>query len=546
MSDDDKPFEKKADPARTTTRHHRILALTIGLPLASVLFVPWTRWRDLLFAWDLPEATRAPVMAAGTTGVLFLVAAFVPAKARRWALTLAGLAAGLCGLWLLGAIPASSRDLRHVGLAATRAGVLLAMFTVGAEMAMHRRPQSRAISVGAFLGWLGLLMFFFFVPIGETLEPEGTTASQFLAVLDRSYFRMSFTAPVFLWFAFVASFGLIQTLRRVGRDRALAAERPFRSSWLAWILYPVPLMALFAFGAFMMVKHDDTDDLSNIWLAFALVFGTTLGGAIGIRSMFLRERKATAPIPKRALVGVGAVLAIALAVVGIARVFSSAADEGAIDAIAWELAEAVEQGIRGEPFDPRFLGGYSELDLRNAEGVVDLPEGAEPAVVAFDVSRLGTDSMRTAVVRPDQAMGWVRRMSEYGPARYDSALWGPLEAIDAADPGFAALVESLDAPGCLPALAESALDEPAVAAAFERPPDHAPICADEERDEPADRVETLGGGRRRSGGGDRGAIERYVVVFAVPGASPIAVSGSVRAASGLAWIGNPTPWPADE
>ncbi len=538
---DEKPFEKKVDPARKATRHHRILALTIGLPLASVLAVPWRRWRDWLFAWDLPDETQLPVMVAGGVGVSFVIAAFVPERLRRLALMLCGLAAGACALWLLGAMPFSSSDLRHVGLAATRFWVALAMFTAGAEMAMHRRPESRANSVAAFLGWLGILAAFFFVPVGPELEAEGTSASQMLAALDRSYYRMSFVVPVFFYFSVIALLGLFQTLRRVGADRERAATLRFRSSWLAWVLYPVPMIALFSFGAYMMVTHDDGDELTNLWLAFGLVYGTTLGGAIGVRSFLLREQTASAPIPKRALIGVGAALAIAVTALGVSRLFVSASNDAAAEEIAWDIAGALGQSIRGESYDRRFLGGYSELDLRNAEGVVELPEGADPVLVALDVAHQFRGVAATAVFRPSQPTVWVQRATM--PDK-EWELMAGTETLEEADPGFAALVDQLGASGCLPTLSESALDDPAVAAAFERPPLLEPICSDEEERD-AEQVETLAG-RGRVDRSVSGGVQRYVVVFEGLGNATVAVSGKIHANTGMAWIGNPTPWPASQ
>ncbi len=540
MSDED-PFDREA---RKTTRRHRLLALSIGVPLAALLVVPWESHRRWLFVWDIPTDTMVPLIAAGLSGVLFVVAAFVAEERRRAALALAGIAAGASGLWLLGAIPFGGSDLRRVGLTATRAWALVVMWTAGAEMAMHRRPRSRAISLGAFLGWLGILAFFFFVPIGRELTAEGSAAAQLAEKLDSSWHRMPFVAPVYGWFAFIALFGLLETMRRVGADRERAADRLFRRSWLAWALYPAPLIPLFALAAFMVLSHSDPEELTNVFLSFGLTYGCSLGGAVGIRSLLLREGGSTAPIPKLAFIGVGATLAIAFAAFGLYRVFATASDEGAMEELGWEVAEAVEEGIRGEPFDRRFLGGYSELDLRNAEGVVELPEGAEPAVVLFDVS-WDYDSSRTLVLRRDEPVAWVARR---GSVSASSSFGAPLEVLEEADPGFAAMVDTLMRVGCRPTLDEDALGDPVVSAAFLQPPSLEPVCSDALSDDEVPRVDTLAGRHRW----DRrvfGSVQRYVVVFAVPGGDPVAVSGLVHTGSGLAWIGNPTPLaspPADE
>ena len=231
----------------------------------------------------------------------------------------------------------------------------------------------------------------------------------------------------------------------------------------------------------------------------------------------------------------GAALVVgALAIALVGRGWSSRPDDGAAEALAWQVAGAVEAALRGEPFDPRFLGGYSDSDLRAAEGVVELPPDAEATLVAFGLTqpRQGWAIIR----RGESSIVWAQRQRPEHPTMEATA-----ETLEAADPGIAALAARAGMRGCLPSPEEDALARPPLAALG--PLLAEPLCTAPRR-EPTERRPVVG--RRSRAGSARGepggAIDRYVVVFEGGGDS-VAVGGVLHAHTGRPWLGNPTRWP---
>ncbi|MEM9074924.1 MAG: hypothetical protein AAGE52_40880, partial [Myxococcota bacterium] len=234
----------KGSPEKSLRRAARL----VGLVLTSALFLPWgtgqswdPEWKSV---WEAAELTGSPhLVALPLFGVFFLVAGFAPRLSlptRRFAMGVGGLLVVLVGFHLLGTRSIGPlREFRRVGVVGTYVLLSATIVTVAADVAMHQRPRVRGLSIAALAGWV-LFLGALFVPIG----PHGELDESVLAGLFGSLGRRGLfdgAAMVGCWFIALTLLGIGQAARRVGRDRDVAAARAFRTSWVAYLVMPVPL-----------------------------------------------------------------------------------------------------------------------------------------------------------------------------------------------------------------------------------------------------------------------------------------------------------------
>ena len=432
---------------------HRFWAMVVGLPLVATFFVPWKVQRAELSFFEMADTMEHLGWALMPfVGVALLIATFAPMPplARRALLAVSGVSALLLGSLLLRA-EQTRWYLPDPYLAEGSTITLVVLSWIGAasfEMAMHARPRSRGISVAALLGWT-LLLLSFAVPIGTRPEWESSLAGTVFKELDR-HDRLKKEHLFILGYAFLALIAWLQALRRVGKDRTLAAARRFRTSWIVYILVPLPFLGVYGF---MLVESLDRGDvLTRAHNPMAFVFASLFGGALGIANAatllagwkpprWIRDATAAG------FAGAGIFLAVQ-AMLPDARERRSLA---LVDAIG----EATVLGLRGQTIPERFLGGYEEFDLRAAPAALEghATPGAPLRLIASAVRYLA-DS------RPDQVTGWA--VSIDGNLRWtgNTALMGRLfdvEVLSHVDAALADLIGfAFDASAdCLPALSTS-------------------------------------------------------------------------------------------
>ncbi|MAQ19183.1 MAG: hypothetical protein CMN30_30835 [Sandaracinus sp.] len=513
-----------APEAPRSERRARLGRFLLGLPAALLLVLPWDDhgWTP---TWELATDTAIPLLVLGGAGVLMVAAAFVGTSARRALTVVAGTAACLAGIHVLGHLGIRGGDLERLGLFATRTWLALITVAAGAEMAMHRRPRSRTLTIFAALAWATLLVAWFTLPTGPFGESEEIPALGLREMLDGSYYRYGFATLCCTWWAGWALVGLLQQLRRVGSDRELAAGRRFRTGWLAWMLVVVPLTLGFTLSM-VMVGERNADMVPNVLLSFGAFLLAHLGGALALRELLTMERgDPRVQLPRAGFAYVAAAVAL-----GIGGVLFFAWGRGAsirdLPVFAEEVGSAVTSAVRGEPFDRRFLGGYSDADLR-AAGAVELPPDATVALVGFAVSE---PADAWVVVRPGHAPEWLARTD--GEAGW--SFRADTDTLERADPALAGIVRTLAAGSCLPGYTDDAALVQGIAARL-----GSEVCGDDPSSRERRRAPTLGRPVPAGRAGHYGAIDRWAVVYTHAGGAPITLTGALHAETGRAWIGNP-------
>lgn len=442
-------MSEQAPEARERIRSHRFWAAVLGLPLTATLFIPWSLDGSELGAFDLAEAMEHIGWAVMPfVGVAFLIAAFAPMPplARRGLLAASGVSALVLGSVLFG--DERTRWVLPGEFADPRLSVLLLIWIVGAglEMAMHARPRSRGTSVAALVG-LTAVLFSFALPIRGRGSSQKSLLEGIVKGLEGRLREDALIAFVALFFVAVA---WLQALRRVGNDRDKAARRRFRTSWIAYLLLPVPLLGLYAMLLWEAVGRPELLAEANNVLAF--IFAGAFGGALGIANTatLLSGWKMPRWCRDAVIAGVaGAGIFLAI------RTVLPDARERRAHALVDAIGEATVLGLRGQPVPERYLGGYAEFDLRAASSALEghAPPGAVLRMIA------------TAVhynVRGDHARlhGWA--VSVDGNLRWagDTGAYGRQTDIEALNQVAPALVDLVgfafdESRSCLPALSES-------------------------------------------------------------------------------------------
>ena len=521
---EDVEAEAHAHQARVVRSLRRGAAL-VGIPLTLALVVPWKiGYRGTQFCWDMAERNdHIGFILLPACGLLFVAAAFAPKLRYTTRARLVGFAGvAVVGLALALMHLPTLRPIRRMWIYAPYMLLLLPIFAVGAEMSMHMRPRSRGLTFMALAGWIGVFVLTC-IPMEANLEFDSSMLGQAVKSMGRYYGNKvlpALMAPGFL----LIFLGVSQALRRVGADRDEAAEKRFRTSWLGYFLYPVPMVVAATIG--MIGQLGDPDDLVEIFVPFAGGFGVMFGGALGFCHLSVLAHDYE---PIRSNLKRGAV-AVALATVVIMAIRWVMPDrrDAHVAELQWAMAEALCDALEGQPVEPRFLGGYAEFDLRSARTVVDAPEGTTFEPVLFSLRVTGTGRYARAVALGPDTLRWAAGGSQtYGNAlQYERASPVLVEAITR-------LSDASSATGCLPELSETDLEGMPQPAQRLLARDPSEICDDD--------PDGNGWGRRfgDARGGVSGGIGDYLAVVRGSNGEHYMFRGVTRFDSGRLWVGNP-------
>lgn len=504
---------------------HRFWATVIGVPLLLTLFVPWIVRRDEVAGFDMADAMGHLGWALMPfIGIALLAAAFgpMPSLARRGLLALSGVSAFLIGVFLLRA-EETRWYLPEPALVERPAIALIAIAWIvasGFEMAMHERPRSRGISIAAFVGWT-LVLLSFAVPLRDTGDWDHSIYGQVLKNMERR--RLDGEHAMYFAFFALILLGWLQALRRIGKDRDKAAKRFFRSSWLVYLLVPLPFIGLYVFMLSNSLSRPELfTKVHNPW---SFVFAGTFGGALGIANtaVLMAGWKAPRWIRHATAAGVaGAGLSLL-----VLAMLPDPRERRSVEFVQ-AIGEAAVLGLRGQPVPERFLGGYEEFDLRAAPAALEghaLPGAPLPIIataVRYDVR--DRDARVTGwAVSMNGELRWTGNRDALQRTQHMNAL----AAVDGAlvDLVTFAFDESI---GCLPALSES--QRQTLGSAFDA--DNATLDDTLCRDVLESNL--LGGATRF-----RGSIDRYRVVVELPSGQPMTFEGPLLFDTRL-WVGPPT------
>ncbi|MEM9073653.1 MAG: hypothetical protein AAGE52_34505, partial [Myxococcota bacterium] len=304
--------------------------------------------------------------------------------------------------------------------------------------------------------------------------------------------------------------GIGQAARRVGRDRDVAAARAFRTSWVAYLVMPVPLFLGYAFTAGAVVSQSDDALRALNWVA--LPVGVLAGGALGLGHGLAGLTLS----PRWFRRGTLAIAILALLSWGVRSLRSTDAPSRYAP-FFWAMAEATTDVLAGAEVERKYLGGYEEFDLRSARGMLREQGELKPVLYAVNVTGAGGAWL---VIPAEGAPAWVNgeETGEYlTSAELANASPMLADVVEAAAEGM------LD--GCLP--------EPE--GAFPGPFFVSPTPACGSNRYRSRHVQTFGG-YQRSGGN----VDRYRLVVEAEGRL-LAFEGSFNFQSGRLWIGPPRP-----
>lgn len=517
--------EAEAHQARVVRSLRRAAAL-VGIPLTLALVLPWKMgYSGTKFAWDIAERyDHVGFVLLPMCGVLFLAAAF----ARRWRYETRARVVGfagvsVCGLGLILMHLPAFRELDRMWVYAPYVLFLTPIFAVAAEMSMHMRPRSKALTMFALAGWIAMFGVYC-TPLEGNAEFESSMMGQTLRALDRGRGDSVIMMLIMLWLWGLSFAGASQAMRRLGEDRDEAASKRFRTSWLGYLLFPVPMVVAASFA--MVGQLDDLDDLLEIFVPFACAFGFMFGTALGLCHLFVLS--SDSPIVranlKRATLGV----AVAIAAIVIFRVLMPDRRDAHVAELQWAMAEALCDALEGRAVDPRYLGGYAEFDLRSASSLLDVPEGTtfEPELFALSVTGNGTTARAVAFGTDELRWASGGEWASAHPDLYRRASPVLLEAMSR-------VADASSATGCLPGVSEADVEGmPPLAARLADDPSS--ICSSND----------YGGGGRRfgdtRGGGVSGGVGNYLAVVRGSNGERYVLTGTNRFDSGRLWIGNPT------
>jgi hypothetical protein len=375
----------------------------IGAPVVLAGILPWP-----MTAWELADRidSAAPLVlpAIGVLAILFGAIGRIPARARA---VLAGvLAIGLA--WaLLDLVRLSfivreiDRLLRSVELAGFVVGLASILGAALGELFVQLRRASRPRAFVALVAWLHLLARAF-VPLERDNDVDSMPFIIMMESFDRADYAEEALIPGIglLGVGIVTLLGIATSTWRALSPMPFRPHVRFRSPWLAFALAGSPaIVTLLVFGysaieSEMIVLAAGFIVASYLWALhlglplFAAHFVSACADGAGalVRDLRTGDRAA-----KRRALGVGALILALLVALGawrVARAFLPDSRDATTGEFLESTSDAIVASVMGHEIDPRFLGGYSEFDLRGSRGALaeSVGEGAEVEVLLTAVT----------------------------------------------------------------------------------------------------------------------------------------------------------------
>ncbi len=441
-------------------------------PMIPTLIIPW----KIGFGWEMNERTDTT---AFVSVPLIALAATVVALMKKRSLLVRSLILGGLGVALLviaddfltapRVIREYDRDIQNLDAYALYVGLGVPLLALTMELfaALDRRSRPRALLAGA--GWATLVLAFF-VP----MRSDRVESMPFLVMTElvddaqHTPGKLLLAAPMSIVLLLSIGAATLTILRLIGDAEQREKWRP-RSGCLAIGIGVVPAVLCllgFTLGAIM----DEIEWLGTaidgglwtlgFWLGMPALLAAGLDGLATTTSLAFGRGEPTHV--KRARLGLGMVLGLSvlscLTPVAL-NLMPDSRDDDAGELLLEIAHEIVDTSMGAEP-DVRFVGGYSEFDLRGSRGALRSAAGQATPELLYATFEMTVTNPREATVLlgidPDGGLHFVG-----GSAQIDGyPVWETLRRAseplaDLAD----RIEEGLTSVTCLPAEAPPALPE---------------------------------------------------------------------------------------
>jgi len=532
----DPEIERLAKKDRSVRR--RVL-LTVA-PLIPTLLIPWPPG----FSWEMND--RVDTIAFVAIPLIALIATVVALMKKRSLLvrnTLLG-ALGLAAVWVVLDVATShqfirslANDIKRLDAYALYLGLFVPILALALELvaALDRRSRFRASLAG--LGWMGLVAGYFLPMRSDRVE-----SMPFLLLMEaiddagRHEEYLIVAIPVTLLLLTALGAAAYTLLRLLGDSDQRERWRP-RTGCVAFFIGTPPALLLFALATWQAIEHDP-EMLGLAWNAAAWVLGFWVGlpvllasgidGLIDFGKLTIGDGEPH--LVKRTRIGLAAagLIGIVLCLAPLAGRLLPDSREGRAAEELHEIAGAIVDSSMGGELDPRFIGGYSEYDLRGSSGVLREAIGqTEPTLLyaTFEIVVLGDVSATIEVGVDDGSelayLGGSESIDSYPPE------WALRQASEPLADLTDRMRENMTMLSCLPASAP-----PSLPGLVDRRATIPPLCRGSISTDQRRRIRDIG----RGGGDGSGGTGAYRV-WVRSGSDVHRLEGRLFSHEGRLWIG---------
>ncbi len=505
--------DERAAKKERAIRRRVLLTIT---PLIPTVVVPWPKGGG--FSWEAAE--RLDVDGFLWVPLLALLATLITLPKKR-SLLVRSLLLGGVGVTMVAVVHEGmvaprvirqifDRDIQRLDAYSLYVGLGLPLLAVTMELfaALDRRSRPRALLAG--LGW-GCLALGFFVP----MRSDRVESMPFLMMTElvddarREPVLLLLAAPMAMLLFLSLGAAAYSLLRLIGDEDRRERWRP-RSGCLAIGIGALPALLItvvctigvFADGiGWLGAAYNGGVGLLGFWIGIPALLAAGLDGLATTARLAIG--RGDAKHVRAARLGIAALGGASLltCLTPIATGLLPDSRESAAAEVLVDAAEEVVRTAGGAEPDPRFVGGYSEFDLRGSRGVLSEAIGGADAELVYATweftVRGRSQGTVTVGIDPSAELHYLDARTALD--RYPEP--GMLEHASPPLAGLAARIdEGLTSVGCLPA--SSPPDLPRLTA---DPSSIAEVCnpiGDEDRrrrirDLPFENATTGGTGRYR-------------------------------------------------